>query len=89
MKTLFTLLLLSVFSFNVMAQDKDLSSMMKERNEFYFSFEINDLQSLEKISDIISIDKLEGNNVIAYANNQQYEKFLTLGIVLLGLAVAI
>lgn len=80
MKTLFTLLLLSVFSFNVMAQDKDLSSMMKERNEFYFSFEINDLQSLEKISDIISIDKLEGNNVIAYANNQQYEKFLTLGI---------
>ena len=48
MKTLFTFLLLSVFSLNLMAQDRDLNSVMKERNEFYFSFEINDLQSLEK-----------------------------------------
>ena len=43
MKTLFTFLLLSVFSLNLMAQDRDLNSVMKERNEFYFSFEINDL----------------------------------------------
>ena len=80
MKTLFTLLLLSVFSFNVMSQEKDLSNIMKERNEFYFSFEIDDLQNLKDISNIISIDRIEGNDVIAYANNQQYENFLTLGI---------
>lgn len=80
MKKIFTLLLLTIMSFSIFAQKDELHSLMKERNEFYFSFEINDLQNLKDISNIISIDKVEGNNVIAYANNKQYENFLTLGI---------
>ena len=80
MKRIFIFLLVAVFSLNVYAQEKDLRSMMKERNEFYFSFEIDDLQDLAKIAKVISIDNVDGNKVTAYANNKQYERFLTLGI---------
>ena len=80
MKRIFIFLLVAVFSLNVYAQEKDLRSMMKERNEFYFSFEIDDLQDLAKIAKAISIDNVDGNKVTAYANNKQYERFLTLGI---------
>lgn len=54
MKRIFIFLLVAVFSLNVYAQEKDLRSMMKERNEFYFSFEIDDLQDLAKIAKVIS-----------------------------------
>lgn len=80
MKRIFIFLLVAVFSLNVYAQEKDLRSMMKERNEFYFSFEIDDLQDLAKIAKAISIDNVDGNKVTAYANNKQYERFLTLGM---------
>lgn len=80
MKRIFIFLLVAVFSLNVYAQEKDLRSMMKERNEFYFSFEIDDLQDLSKIAKVISIDNVDGNKVTAYANNKQYERFLTLGM---------
>lgn len=80
MKKIFTLLFLSIISFNIFAQKEDLCSMMKERNEFYFNFEIDDIQQLNKIANIISIDNVDGNKITAYANNKQYERFLTLGI---------
>ena len=80
MKRIFIFLLVAVFSLNGYAQEKDLRSMMKERNEFYFSFEIDDLQDLAKIAKVISIDNVDGNKVTAYANNKQYERFLTLGM---------
>ncbi len=80
MKKIFTLLFLSIISFNIFAQKEDLRSMMKERNEFYFNFEIDDIQQLNKIANIISIDNVDGNKITAYANNKQYERFLTLGI---------
>lgn len=80
MKKIFALLFLSIISFNIFAQKEDLRSMMKERNEFYFNFEIDDIQELNKIANIISIDNVDGNKITAYANNKQYERFLTLGI---------
>ncbi len=80
MKKIFTLLFLLIISFNIFAQKEDLRSMMKERNEFYFNFEIDDIQQLNKIANIISIDNVDGNKITAYANNKQYERFLTLGI---------
>lgn len=80
MKTITTLLLLALFSLNLLAQETELSSLMKERNEFYFSFEINDLKELDVIARDLSVDAVEGNKVIAYANNKQYERFLKRGI---------
>ena len=73
MKRIFIFLLVAVFSLNVYAQEKDLRSMMKERNEFYFSFEIDDLQDIAKIAKMISIDNVDGNKITAYANNKQYK----------------
>lgn len=80
MKKIFVLLFLSIMTLNIFAQKEDLISMMKERNEFYFSFEIDDVQEFNSIAELISIDNVDGNKVIAYANNKQYEKFLTLGL---------
>lgn len=79
MRRLFVLtILLSIF-LNLSSQDECLYSLMKERNEFYFEFEC-DKQRLAELSNLISIDKVDGNNVVAYANNQEYEKFLALGV---------
>jgi hypothetical protein len=78
MKKLFFLTFFILLFLNISSQDNGLYSLMKERNEFYFKFEC-DIQHLADISDVISIDKVDGNKVVAYANKQEYEKFLTLG----------
>lgn len=80
MKKIFALLFLSMMSLSIYAQKDELSSMMKERNEFYFSFEIDDIQELSKIAKVVSIDNIEGSTVTAYANNKQYERFLSFEI---------
>lgn len=79
MKTIFTLVFVAIFSLNIFAQEDDLRSMMKERNEFYFSFEVETPKSLNEIAKIVSLDNVNGNTVTAYANNKQYEEFLGLG----------
>lgn len=80
MKTIFTFLFLTIFSLNVFSQERDLQSMMKERNEFYFCFETDNHKSLKEIAKIVSVDNVDGSKVFAYANNTQYEEFLTLGL---------
>ncbi|MBR5603597.1 MAG: PKD domain-containing protein [Bacteroidales bacterium] len=80
MKTIMTFLFLTVLSLNVFSQERDLQSMMKERNEFYFSFEIDDVKALNEIAKIVSVDNVDGSTIIAYANNKQYENFLSLGL---------
>ena len=52
---------------------------MKDRNEFYFSFKY-DLHQLADVANLVSIDKVDGDNVVAYANNEEYHNFLTLGV---------
>lgn len=78
MKRIILSIFLMIITLNLVSQD-NLSSLMKERNEYYFSFEINDKQQIYDVERYISIDKIENNNVIAYANNKGYEKFLNLG----------
>ena len=80
MKTIIAFLFLTLFSLNVSAQQNDLQSIMKQRNEFYFSFETEDSKLLKEIAEIVSVDKINGSTVIAYANNKQYEEFLSLGL---------
>lgn len=52
---------------------------MKERNEFYFSFKCEPQRLVEMINQV-SIDKVDGDSVVAYANSEEYEKFLESGI---------
>ena len=79
MRRLFVLIFLLSAFLNLSSQNECLYSLMKERNEFYFEFEY-DTQRLAELSSLISIDKVDGNKVVAYANNQEYERFLALGV---------
>lgn len=80
MKKLFTLLFVVIISLSCFAQDYDMYKMMQERNEFYFSFDLEDLHQIAKTARNISVDQIDGNKVIAYANAEQYEKFVSSGI---------
>lgn len=79
MKKIFVLTLFISLFVNLPSQNSDLYSLMKDRNEFYFSFQCDNIQELGEIFDAISIDKIDGDNVVAYANGSEYENFLTLG----------
>lgn len=82
MKNLYTIL---VFTFcltqiAVNGQDQITQQILKERGEVYFSFQILDKVDLQKTSSIISIDNIKDNTVFAYANVNEFNSFLDLGI---------
>ena len=60
--------------------DEILNTIFSESGEVYFYFNIADKDYLNKISSIISIDKVSNSGVFAYANKKEFEKFLKLGI---------
>ena len=66
-------------SFSGYAQVNNAEQILQERGEVYFSFTISDHSNLEQLTRIISIDKLEGNKVFAYANQNEFNAFLELG----------
>lgn len=79
MRYLFILTFLFSFALNLSSQENDLYSLMKERNEFYFSFKCEHQRLVEMINQV-SIDKVDGDSVVVYANSEEYEKFLESGI---------
>ena len=79
MKKRFLFVLLLLVSVCVSAQEKDLDTMMQQRNEYYFSFKLNADDDLSKIARTISVDKVDGDVVVAYANNLNFKEFNKLG----------
>ena len=79
MKKRFLFVLLLLVSVCVSAQEKDLDAMMQQRNEYYFSFKLNADDDLSKIARTISVDKVDGDVVVAYANNLNFKEFNKLG----------
>lgn len=73
------LALLLLITVGLQAQTTDLSKLMQQRNEYYFTFYLNDSDDLNAISHIISVDRVDGNLVTAYANNDEFAKFQKLG----------
>ena len=79
-----TIIILSIFiSATVFGQNNKIDlarKMLKDRGEVYFSFSITkheiDEKELLNLSRIISIDKVDGNNVTAYANKTGFNRFL-------------
>jgi len=51
-----------------------------QNTEHNIKFYINDRSDLEIFTRLVSIDNIRGNEVIAYANDEQFEHFLTLNI---------
>lgn len=53
-------------------------AILEERGEVYFSFEISDLKTMKLLTNKISIDRIEGTTVKAYANKNQFDVFRSL-----------
>ena len=79
MKIKFFAILFVFVSLGLFAQEKDLNKLMQERNEYYFTFELNGSDDLPAIAHAISVDRVDGNVVTAYANNKQFAEFQKMG----------
>ena len=58
---------------------QELNQLMKQRNEYYFTFTLNGNDDLATIARTISVDRVDGNVVTAYANNNDFVSFQSLG----------
>nr|NQU92240.1 zinc carboxypeptidase [Bacteroidota bacterium] len=85
MKLTRLLVLLVITSFtaiglNSQAQEAtSVSEIFRNKGEIYFKFQPGEME-LNAISKIISIDNVKGQEVFAYANQKEFEKFLKLQI---------
>jgi hypothetical protein len=79
MKNRILLALCLLITLGLTAQKKDLSQLMRQRNEYYFTFELNGNDNLQQIAHTISVDRIDGNVVTAYANNKEFDDFQKLG----------
>ena len=80
MKKLFIVLAVLICG-NLFAQrsQQELNQLMQERNEYYFTFTLNGSDNLQAIAHAISVDRVDGNVVTAYANNREFQEFQKMG----------
>ena len=83
MKTLrfFIIVLATVICGEIFAQksQQELRQLMQQRNEYYFTFNLNGNDDLNVIAHTISVDRVDGSLVTAYANNKEFARFQQLG----------
>ena len=73
-------LCVAVISGNLNAQSqRELGQLMRDRGEYYFTLSVNDPSEIQAISSICSVDGTDGRTVVAYANQQEYDKLLKAG----------
>ena len=77
----FIILLATVVCGNIFAQksQQELNQLMQQRNEYYFTFNLNGNDDLNAIAHAISVDRVDGNVVTAYANNNDFANFQKFG----------
>ena len=69
-----------IISGSMMAQSqKELSQLMRNRGEYYFTLNVNDPHEVQAISNLCSVDGFNGRTVVAYANQQEYDRLLKAG----------
>ncbi len=87
-KTILLLILsLTIFATSIYAQPQEISSStlqkiekyFREDGEIHFKFKIFIKSEIEKLTRIISIDNIIGNDVYAFANKKEFNYFLTFG----------
>lgn len=65
---------------SVMAQSqRELNQLMRDRGEYYFTLSVDDPTGINEISQVCSVDATDGRTVVAYANQREYDKLLSLG----------
>jgi len=75
-------LLMSLLAGTVHSQSDpsaEAERFLLERGEVYFSFLMNDRDEMHRLTRIISIDRVEGKQVFAYANREGFVKFRATG----------
>ena len=77
----FILVLATIISGSIFAQrsQQELLQLMQQRNEFYFTFTLKGDDNLNAIAQTVSVDRVDGNVVTAYANNHDFAVFQSLG----------
>lgn len=75
---LFSVLFFTIFLISV-AQNNDVFFDFNKRPEVYFTFQIDTPKEVSDFSNVISIDKIDGKTVYAYANENEFFKFLKFG----------
>ena len=77
----FILSLAAIVCGNIFAQksQQELNQLMQQRNEYYFTFNLTGNDDLNAIARAISVDKVDGNRVTAYANGKEFAAFQKLG----------
>ena len=83
MKLLRCLLFFVVFVLcdgSIQAQSqRSLAELMSQRDEYYFSLDVHDPIDFQTINNLCSIDAIDGNIVVCYANPTQYDNLLSAG----------
>jgi hypothetical protein len=79
--TLFTLIFLSAVTSSFARDNRQqlLDSVFTDRTEVYFTFQIFSRDEIGTLTRIISIDNVKDREVFAYANRDEFAKFLDLG----------
>ena len=69
-----------LFCGNAFAQSqRQLADLMSQRNEYYFSVNVEDPTEIQAINAICSVDATDGSTVVCYANPTQYDNLLAAG----------
>ncbi len=78
-RLLFFILAVSLYD-NLQAQSqRSLADLMRQRNEYYFSLNIQEPSEIQSINTICSVDASNGYSVVCYANQTQYDNLLAAG----------
>jgi hypothetical protein len=78
----FLILILFGYSASSTGQSFDrhkADSLLNVNKEVYFSFQVFDPAEVSELSKLISIDNVRGNEIFAYANREEFNKFIQLG----------
>lgn len=69
-----------ILSSTLMAQSQqELKQLMKDRGEYYFTLNVADPAQIQELGRICSVDGTDGYKVVAYANQEEYNKLIALG----------
>lgn len=79
MKKYSVFLFLLFLGASLMLNGQEMPEMLKQRNEISFTFQVKSPGEIATLTKIVSIDRVDGNTVRAYANTPQYLKFMQLG----------
>lgn len=71
----------AILGSTTMAQSqRELQQLMRNRGEYYFTLSVDDLVGIDNLGEICSVDGTEGRNIVAYANQEEYDKLIALGL---------